>query len=73
MLDHYYFSYYDIPDLIVKKKYSRKDYDVILKLLNKTKRAYLLEKARITEKEISELELTDEDLVPLELLDEVLS
>ena len=43
-------------------------------MLNKVKKAYLLEKAGIvTDKEVNELEITDEDLVPLELLDEVLS
>jgi hypothetical protein len=27
ILNQYYFSFYDIPDLIVKKKYQRKEYD----------------------------------------------
>jgi hypothetical protein len=27
VLNQYFFSFYDIPDLIVKKKYQRKDYD----------------------------------------------
>lgn len=42
VLNSYYFSFYDIPDLIVKKKYPRKDYDLIVKLLNKVKKKYLV-------------------------------
>ena len=42
VLNSYYFSFYDIPDLIVKEKYSRAHYDLIIKLLNKVKKAYLV-------------------------------
>ena len=74
VLNQHYFSFYDIPDLIVKKKYQRKDYDLIMKLLNKVKKAYLVQKSMITEnKDLQELEITDEDLIPLELFDEALS
>lgn len=41
VLNQYFFSFFDIPDLIVKKKYQRKDYDLIIKLLNKVKKSYL--------------------------------
>lgn len=74
VLNQHYFSFYDIPDLIVKRKYARKDYEHIIKLLNKVKKIYLLEKAKIiTDKPVSQLEITDEDLVPLELFDQALS
>lgn len=72
VLNSHYFSFYDIPDLIVKKKYQRnKDYDHIMKLLTKVKKSYLAQKSLIVGKErpIEELEITDEDLVPLELFD----
>ena len=70
VLNQYFFSFYDIPELIIKKRYSRKDYDHIVKILNKTKKFYLLEKAKIvTDKPVEEIEITDEDLVPLELFD----
>ena len=73
-MNSYYFSFYDIPDLIVKRRYTRKDYEQIIKLLNKVKKIYLLEKAKlIPDKPVSELEITDEDLVPLELFDQALS
>jgi len=42
VLNSYYFSFYDIPDLIVKKKYQRKDYDLIMSLLTRVKKIYLL-------------------------------
>ena len=45
VLNSYFFSFYDIPELIVKKKYQRKEYDLIIKILNKVKKAYLLQKA----------------------------
>ena len=69
-MNQHFFSFYDIPDLIVKKKYQRKDYESIIKLLNKVKKCYLVHKATIvTDKSVAELFVTDEDLVPLELFD----
>lgn len=47
VLNQYYFSFYDIPDLIVKKKYQRKDYDQIIKILTKVKKSYLAQKSLI--------------------------
>jgi hypothetical protein len=38
VLNHYFFSFYDIPELIVKKKFQRKDYDLIISMLNKVKK-----------------------------------
>ena len=70
VLNTYYFSFYDIPDLIVKRKYQRKDYDHIIKLLNKVKKTYLVQKSLIIkDKPIDQIEITDEDLVPLEIFD----
>ena len=74
VLNHYFFSFYDIPELIIKKRYQKKDYEQIIRILNKTKKLYLLEKAKlISDKPVSEIEITDEDLVPLELLDQALT
>jgi hypothetical protein len=75
VMEQNFFSFYDIPDLIVKKKYTRKDYEGIIKMLNKVKKAYLLEKADILKdknKPLDEIVITDEDLVPLDLFDKVL-
>lgn len=47
VLNSYYFSFFDIPDLIVKKRYNRKDYELIIKMLNKVKKLYLVQKADI--------------------------
>jgi len=70
VMNSHYFSFYDIPDLIIKKKYQRKEYDSIIKLLNKVKKSYLVQKSiELPDKKISELVVTDEDLVPLELFD----
>ena len=74
VLNAHYFSFYDIPDLIVKRKYQRKDYDYIIKLLNKVKKTYLVQKSLvIKDKPIDQIEITDEDLVPLEIFDQVIS
>ena len=75
VMEQNYFSFYDIPELIVKKKYQRKDYESIIKLLNKVKKAYLIDKADILKdksKPLDEVVITDEDLVPLDLFDRVL-
>ena len=65
-----FFSFYDIPDLIIKKKYPKKDYEQIIKLLNKVKKLYLAHKATIIQgAKVEELTVTDEDLVPLDLFD----
>ena len=70
VLNRKFFSLFDIPDLIIKKKISRKDYsDKILKLLKRVKKTYLKEK-RLTNKDA---EITDDDLIPLSILDEVLA
>lgn len=70
VLNGHFFSFYDIPDLIVKKKFQRKDYDYIIKLLNKVKKSYLVQKSLIVSKPADQIEITDEDLVPLELFDQ---
>lgn len=45
VLNRHYFSFFDIPDLIIRQKYSKKDYkEHILKLLNKIKATYLKDK-----------------------------
>jgi folylpolyglutamate synthase/dihydropteroate synthase len=40
-IDKQHFNFYYIPDLIVRRKYNRKDYEPILKLLNKVKKQFL--------------------------------
>lgn len=40
-MDKQYFSFYDIPELIVKNGYTRKDYDKIIKVLKKVKLSFL--------------------------------
>ena len=74
VMNQYFFNFFDIPDLIVKKQVSKKDYEGISKLLLKVKRSYLVHKATLLpDKPIESLNVTDEDLVPLELFDEVLT
>jgi hypothetical protein len=75
VMEQNFFSFYDIPDLIIKKKFQRKDYESIIKMLTKVKKAYLIEKADILKdknKALEEIVITDEDLIPLDLFDKVL-
>lgn len=77
VMNQHYFSFFEIPDLIVKKNYSRKDYEeIILKVLNKVKIRYLAEKKNLSgadDVSVKNTCITDDDLIPLEMLDWVLS
>jgi len=41
VIDKVFFDFFSIPDLILKMKYNKKDYDIILKVLLKVKNSYL--------------------------------
>lgn len=70
-----FFIFQDIPDLIVKKKYSRKDYADIIKVVNKVKTRYLAEKARnMPDKSLEFVSnITDDDECPLNIYDFILT
>jgi hypothetical protein len=74
VVDRNYFIFFDIPELIVKKKYNRKDYDEILKVVKKVKMRYLAEKKKQFPDKPDNVvtAITDDDLVPLEMFDEIL-
>ena len=60
--------------MIMKKRYSKKDYEVILKVLLKVKTRYLAEKALLQpDKPLESACITDDDLIPLKLFDYVMS
>ena len=72
-MQQYYFSFFNIPEMLVKKKTSKKDFELIQKILLKIKQKYLVEKALLfPDRAIDQLSITDEDMVPMELLDDVL-
>lgn len=104
VMDQTFFSFFEIPDLIVRKKYTREQYDKIKKLILKVKTSYLKKKAESRKSDAEKKEggkslkadddtsvrkshsnhnqnaaevqsdiITDEDLVPLDLLDEALA
>lgn len=75
VMDQHYFSFFEIPDLIIRKGYSRKEYEeFILKLLNKVKTRYLAQKKLDNpDTPIEQMQVTDDDLVELELFDQVMS
>ena len=72
VLNQYYFSLFDLPDFIVKMSPNKSDYKKILDLLQSVKIEYIKEKADILKKRIDEVKLTDEDLVPLDLIKHVM-
>jgi len=69
-----YFNFYEIPELIVKKHVSKKDYLCINKMLMKAKRSYITYKIQLLpDKPADQVNVTDEDLVPIELLQQTIS
>lgn len=73
-LKQIYFNFHHIPDLILRKQVTKTDYAQIKRLLLKVKTVFLLDKAKLQpEGSKEELNVTDEDLVKLELFDVVLS
>ena len=113
VMDKFFFNFFDIPDLIIKMKYTRNQYDMIVKVLLKVKNSYLEakmekeimvkmqenllkmsgrgqydqdendggqgyggfkgKKGEDQEQKIADMQVTDEDFVPLELFDGVLA
>lgn len=61
--------------MIVKKNYSRKDYEeIILKFVQKVQAAYLQEKAQENpELSKEQLVITDEDLARLDILEQIVN
>jgi len=43
-MDKLFFNFFDVPDLIVKNNYKRREYDMILKILLKVKTSFLEQK-----------------------------
>ena len=73
-LQIHYFSFNYVPDMLVKKKINKKDFALISKLLIKVKKAYLVHKKTLMpDKKLEEITITEDDLVPLMLIDNVLS
>ena len=72
VLNQHYFSLFDLPDFIVKISPSKADYKKMLELLQSVKSEYIKEKADILKKPIDDVKITDEDLVPLDLIKHVL-
>lgn len=74
VMNQHFFSFFEVPEVVVKKNYSRKDYDeIILKFLLKVQAAYLDEKVKENpDLQKEQLFITDEDLVKLEFLDTIL-
>ena len=73
VMQQFYFSFFNIPEMLVRKKTSKKDFELIQSMLLKIKKKYLVQKALLfPDRPIENLTITDEDLVPLEFLDEVL-
>ena len=73
VMQQYYFGFFNIPEMLVKKRTSKKDFELIQKILLKIKQKYLVQKALLfPDRPIEQLSITDEDMVPMELLDDVL-
>ena len=67
-----FFSFFDIPDHLIKLKLSKVDMDNVVEVLKEAKEVYMESKAEIQNVKIEEIQITDEDLVPLDILTEML-
>ena len=47
VLEKHYFNFYEVPELMVKRKFQKKDFENVKKLLLKVQKAYLAQKAQI--------------------------
>lgn len=63
-----FFSFFDIPEFLIKKSLSKRDLENTIELLNDAKEEYLKGKAEALSKQVSEVKMTEDDLVPLEIL-----
>lgn len=65
-----FFSFFDIPDFLIKKTLAKSDLENALELLNDAKSEYLNGKAEALKTQ--DVTMTEDDLVPLEILQIVL-
>lgn len=87
VMNVHFFSFTGLPDVIVKKNYTRAQYQSLTKLLISVKNAYLQQRARTEAENVDEqkqgqqqmktaeqnMTITEEDLVELQLLDDFLT
>lgn len=44
VLNQHFFNFFDIPDLIIKRKFTPKEHELVIKYLNKVRKAYVVAK-----------------------------
>lgn len=68
-----FFSFFDIPELLIKKELGKKDLTNAIELINEAKEEYINDKAKALGKNTTlDLTVTEDDLAPLELLNVML-
>lgn len=69
------FTFHDLPEIILKKQMSRKDYIEIMKVIQKVKSMYLVDKAKKNPDKPHEhiVNIVEGELVELDLFEQVLS
>lgn len=70
-MNHKFFSFFEIPDFLIKKQLKQRDLDNTILLLNDVKQEYLKGKAEALTKPIEEVKMVEDDLVPLAILNEM--
>ena len=84
IMDGAFFNFTSLPDLIVRKGYTRKQYETITKLLVSVKDAYLEQRKQAEEEEEVDEDkkkepkpenkvITEEDMIEIQLLDDFLT
>ena len=51
MLNQHFFNFFDVPDLIIKRKFTPKEHESVVKFLNKVRKGYIVAKLQLPGKE----------------------
>ena len=67
-----YFSFFEVPDLLVKRKVTGPDMVNVVNILKDAKDEYMQDKAKALEQDIKKVKVTEDDKAPFQLLDNAL-
>lgn len=48
VLNQHFFNFFDIPDLIIKRKFSPREHEMVIKYMNKVRKAYVVAKLQLS-------------------------
>ena len=63
-IDGIYFSFFEVPDLLVKKKVTGADMTNVVNILKDAKDEFVVDKSKALEMELDKVKVTEEDKAP---------